>query len=324
MSETYAGEERRSVGRDGTNFTEEQVENAGKRVLMEKKTIDESEFTEGDLMRTAIKKKLGVVSATSAAEGQRFEPAAAVPGIPESQEVPEFSLEKFAEANYDKAINALTDGEKVLYNPETAAIKAPSKEDVLARLSRLTPDQLEVARKFKRPVLVIEPEGLSYGKFVDNLNRGTRTRNDVIVTDSRKEQFALQDKALGIKGDGAVTGWIVGIAEGADELDGKSGVLENLISNWEHGEQAKKGAVLVDHTKFALMEKQAIIEGRRLDRVNWSVFSRRDNNNETVCEDGLVSDGRCSERDDHVGFSESYPSDRYSACFRAIVIAPKS
>ncbi len=345
MSETYAGEERRSIERAGTNFTEEQIKAAGIRA------IDEASFTEGDLMRDAIKTRLGVVSAAPASAGGVSEPALSAapqsagqrldePTPAESQETTEFSLERFVKASYPKARAGLLNGEK-LCTPE----EIPSKEDVLAKLKTLSPEKLEVVREMKVPMLVLEPKGLSYKKFMKNLDTGTRTRNDTFLTGSRKKQFALQDKALGIKGDGAVTGWTVGIAEGAEELDGEYGYLRDLTAKWKKGAQAKKGAVLVDHTKFALMQKQAIMSRKRLDRINWSVLSRRDNNNETVCEDdGLVSGGychgpgagvggpmirrvdsagRCIEGDDRVNFAAYDPPVGYcvGARFRAAVIA---
>ncbi|MFA4890792.1 MAG: hypothetical protein WC604_00325 [Candidatus Gracilibacteria bacterium] len=319
MLETYTGKERRSTERDGTNFTEEQMEGAGIRLIKERKTIDGSGFTEGDLMRDAIKTRLGVVSATtpapSAAPGNP--PAETAKELAESQETPEFSLEQFVEAAYDKAVGALTDGR--LCTPKEIP---PSKEEVLAKLRTLSPEKLEVVREMKVPMLVVEPKGLSYKRFMKNLDTGTKTRNETFITDSRKKQFALQDKALGIKGDGAVAGWTIGIAEGAEELDSEYGYLRDLTAKWKKGAQATRGAVLVDHTKFALMQKQAIMSGKRLDQINWSVLSRRDNNNETVCEDGLVSGGAFLEYYDYVHFVEAYPYDLYLyARFRAVVIA---
>lgn len=316
MSEKYTGEERRSIERDGTNFTEEQIEGAGIRVIKGKKTIDGSKFTEGKLMRDAINKRLGVVSATPSV-AVRPAPEPVAPVAAESQESPEFSLEQFVKAAYPKAREGLLDGEK-LCTPE----QIPSEEEVLAKLKTLSKEKLEVVREMKVPMLVLEPKGLSYKKFMKNLDTGTRMINDTVITDSRKKQFDLQDKALGIKGDGKITDWTVGIAEGEEELDGETGYLNKLTNNWKEGKQAKKRAVLVDHIKFALMEKQAIMSGKRLDRINWSVLSRRDNNNETVCEDRLVSGGYCRALHDDVLFYENSPVNPYDdARFRVAVTA---
>lgn len=235
----------------------------------------------------------------------------------EHKETPEFSLEQFVKASYPKARAGLLDGEK-LCTPE----QIPSEKKVLAKLKTLSKEKLEVVREMKVPMLVLEPKGLSYKKFMKNLDTGTGTMNDTVITDSRKKQFDLQDKALGIKGDGKITDWTMGIAEGEEELDGETGYLNKLTNNWKEGKQAKKGAVLVDHIKFALMQKQAIMSRRRLDRINWSVLSRRDNNNETVCEDRLVSGGDCYAHHDHVYFYERGP---YAHCdlarFRVAVTA---
>lgn len=321
MPEKYTGEERRSVERDGTKFTKEQAKGAGKRVIEEEQTFDEAEFTEGDLMRNAIKGRLGVVSATNkpaepavtAGQSATAEPVA----TQESSETHEFSLEKFVKTAYPKARAGLLDGEK-LCEPE----QIPSEEEVLAKLKTLSKGKLEVVEEMKSRILILEPKGISYKKFIRNLDTGTTTRNKTAITASRRKQFDLQDKALGIKGDGKVTGWEFSIEEGAGELDDKSGILEDLTTEWKAEEQAKKGATLVDHVKMALIEKQAIMSGKRVDRTGWSVLSRRDNNNETVCEDKLVSGGDCCDSYDYVYFRVNVPHDLcYNARFRVAVTA---
>lgn len=308
MSETYTGENRRSIERDGTTFTDKQRKGAAKRVIEEDQTLDGAEFTEGDLMRNAIKEKLGVASAPAV----KPEPNPA-----EFQEAPEFSIEQFVETAYPEAVKSLLDGEKLC-----EAEQIPSKEEVLAKLKTLSPAKLEVVKGIQIPMLVLEPQGLSYRKFIRNLDTGVTTRNRTEITDSRRKQFDLQDKALGIKGDGKVTDWKFSIMESAEDLDGKVGYLENLTAEWKEGEQAKRGAILVDHTKFALAQKQAVMSGRRLDRINWSVLSRRDNNKETVCKDGLVSGGRYRDYSDGVYFHGNVPDGPCNhARFRVAVTA---
>lgn len=302
--------ERRSPVEDIANSALDKVESIFRRVL-------DKAAPKGSQIRQLIDTNLEHMSAIFPAPIHKFSAL---------RDLTEFPIEEFVEAEYDKSLTALTDGD--LYdkeNEESEEFKFPTKAEIFARLQQLTPEQKEVVRGMSHPMLVIAPEGVSSQVFVESLNTGARGKNDTLLSLSRIKQFENQDKALGIyEGSEKLTGWKIAIAEGSSELTTKPGILQDLITEWKAGEKAQKGAVLIDHTVDALIQKRSLIEKRPIDRKNWAVLSRRDNNNEFICEDGKISGGGYSDWYDCVVFGLEDPCDHFTnPCFRYMVIAPK-
>ena len=198
---------------------------------------------------------------------------------------------------YNLAHNTLTDGG--LYNPEEEGIiKAPTMEEALAILQRdLSMEEVEAIRRLmKVPGLALQPEGLPWRRFVSNLDTGTRNRFDTSVSASRQREFDRQDRALGIKADGGITGWKVGLEETEKEPANQSGLLKDIIRRLLESEAAKVLG-LQTHKANMRSQKRALLSGDRrpLDTTGWAILQRADKPQEgespIICPDGLVSGG---------------------------------
>jgi len=185
---------------------------------------------------------------------------------------------------YGGAMQNLKGGD--LYNPEKPIKgdkKAPTQKEVIRILrEKLTKEQKEVIAQMKNPVLLVKPI-TAWRRFAENLNSVQK-----IVSNTRELEWTGNEKDAKITNK--ITGWEVGFAEGEQELDGKHGILGDLITEWQSGNLAKKGAKLVTNNEYMLLMAKSIKKGTPIDKVNWSVL-RGESREEIIGKDGRVSFG---------------------------------
>jgi len=213
---------------------------------------------------------------------------------------------------YDGTMENLKGGD--LYNPEKPIEgdkKAPTQEEVINTLqSKLTKEQKEVIAQMKNPVFLVKPI-TTCKRFVKNLNSVKK-----IGFSSRETEWTENEKDAKITDK--ITGWEVGFAEGERELDGKEGILGDLITEWQNGNLAKKGAKLVTNNEYMLLMSKSIRKGTPIDKENWSVL-RGEGREEIIGKDGRVSFGRWA--GDVQNFVGSSPDTPYgNARFRFTVM----
>ena len=243
------------------------------------------------------------------------------PEAEEDQETaPEFNLETFVNREYANALEAVADSGK-LYNP-----KKPRKRDkrphtqaeAIAELrENLTPEQLEVISRMQKPVLILKPK-IRHDRYIANLDNGTKMpgQRKTRLWDTREEKFANDDKKTEAKK--YIEKWEVGIGEGVQDLEGKSGYLRELIKEWE-GEMAPKGVRVPTNKEIALLAKRGIMDGEPLDVKYWSVTRSEEEDSAISEEDGRVSGARWRSR--QVGFNGNNPDVHYNfARFRPVVM----
>jgi len=213
---------------------------------------------------------------------------------------------------YNGAMENLKGGD--LYNPEKPIKgdeKAPTMEEAISTLqAKLTKEQKEVIAQMKNPVLLVKPI-TTCKRFAENLNSVKK-----IVFNNRESEWAENEKDAKITDK--ITGWEVGFVEGEQELDGKEGILGDLITEWQNGNLAKKGSKLITSNEYMLLMSKSIRKGTPIDKENWSVL-RGEGREEIIGKDGRVSLGFWN--DDEPYFGDYDPDDRCdSAWFRFAVM----
>jgi hypothetical protein len=188
---------------------------------------------------------------------------------------------------YNEAIENLKGGN--LYNPEKPIKgdkKAPTREEVVTTLhSKLTKEQKEVISQMKNPVLLVKPI-TTWKRFAKNLNSAKKIRQN-----SRESEWTENEKDACITNK--ITGWEVGFVEGEQELEGRPGVLGDLIKEWQEGNLAKKGAKLVTNNEYMLLMARSIKKGTLIDKATWSIL-RGESREEIIGKDRRVSYGSWS------------------------------
>jgi len=186
---------------------------------------------------------------------------------------------------YNEAMENLKGGN--LYNPENPVKgdkKAPTLEEVINTLqSKLTMEQKEVIAQMKNPVLLVKPI-TAWKRFAENLNSATK-----IGYNGRGSEWTENEKEAKITDK--ITGWEIGFAEGEQELEGKPGILGDLITEWQNGLQSKKGAKLVTNNEYMLLMARSIKKGTPIDKTNRSILKGEGRDN-LIGKDRRVSYGR--------------------------------
>jgi hypothetical protein len=185
-------------------------------------------------------------------------------------------LERFVKlgSEYKEAMENLKVGD--LYNPEKPIEgdkKAPTMNEVLSALqTKLTKEQKEVIAQMKNPTLLIKP--------ITEWRRFSKNLGNVMMEDDQKikNEWTKNEKDTGITDK--ITGWEVGFAEGEQKLDGKEGVLGDLIKEWQNGHLVKKGAKLVTNNEYMLLMARSIKKGQRIDKKGHAVL--RGENRENI------------------------------------------
>ena len=213
---------------------------------------------------------------------------------------------------YSEAMENLKGGD--LYNPEKPTEgdkKAPTREEVIDTLqAKLTKEQKEAIAQMKNPVFLVKPI-TTWKRFAENLNSAKK-----IGFNDRGDEWTENEKDAKITNK--ITGWEVGFAEGEQELDGKKGILGNLIAEWQNEHQPKKGAKLITNNEYMLLMAQSFKKGTPIDKENWSVL-RGEKREEIIGKDGRVSYGYWF--DGAPSFDDCNPGDHYvSARFRVAVM----
>jgi len=188
---------------------------------------------------------------------------------------------------YDGAMQNLKGGD--LYNPEKPIEgdkKAPTQEEVISTLqAKLTKEQKEVIAQMKNPVLLVKPI-TTWRRFEENLNSVRQ-----IDTNTIRPEWTKSEKYARITNK--ITGWEVGFAEGEQELDGKEkegALVGDLITEWQNGSLAKKGAKLVTNNEYMLLIANSIKKEKPIDKKNWSIL-REEGRENIIGSDGAVSYG---------------------------------
>jgi hypothetical protein len=213
---------------------------------------------------------------------------------------------------YDGAMENLKGGD--LYNPEKPIkgdIKAPTKEEVIHTLqAKLTKEQKEVIAQMKNPVLLVKPI-TTWIRFAENLNSAGQ-----IGFNSRESEWTENEKDAEITNK--ITGWEVGFVEGKQELDGKPGILGDLITEWQNSPTAKKGAKLITNNEYMLLIAQSIKKESPTDEVNWPIL-RGEGRENIIGKDWRVSLSRWN---DGVPYFNDYNPKLHCdfARFRAVVM----
>lgn len=301
MTLKYEGTERRGTIREETTITDEEALGALGRA------IKQAPFTEGDAMRTLLQQM--VASCLSTREGDKKRPAS--PGIIIRRTNLNRQARKYVENlvcntkhGHGLALKEITDGG--LYNPEEeGVIKAPTIEEAIEILQKkLSTKEVEAIQKYiKIPGLAIEPCGLPWRNFIDNLEMGTSDRFRIHVTKGRCTEFNRQDAARGIQREGRITGYRVGMVERKREPKSHTGYIGTIIEKWL-ASQAAEYLQLPTHKLIALIQKGALLSGDRtqLDKFGSSILKLdakpKKGQMQIVGPDGVISISSNSDCDD--------------------------
>lgn len=189
-------------------------------------------------------------------------------------------LDRLVNAQYNGSIENLKRGG--LYNPEKDK-NVPSMAEAMQFLKeKLTFGQLEVIAGMQNPVFIMKPK-TTYKRFEDNLKNISKVKHN-----SRREEWEERERESGV--NETIAGWEIGLAEGAELVDGKAGKLGFLNETWESSDLAQKGAKLLTHNEYMLLLMDAIRNGRKMDERSWSVL-RGEGDAGVVGKDGRVSGG---------------------------------
>lgn len=237
--------------------------------------------------------------------------------------IPKGELDRQARSFIEQRFHQSASG---LYVPESLQeegdIVAPNPEQRIAMLQGLyTKEQVEILRelldtgRIQEPTVVLDPE-VEFARLKAQLDDQTKP-HETYVSDSRKAEFARDDKALGRTGK--VTRWNIGVGEGKQELSAPSGILRDLTANFNRTK--KPGENVPTHSVYAGMQADAIKKGKPLDVVGWSPL-RSDRSEDIIRrDDNYVSGG-----DFLVGlvrFVGNFPADCYNARLRSVLMAKK-
>lgn len=201
---------------------------------------------------------------------------------------------------YDIAHLALTDGG--LYVPDRD-LAIPTQQEVMAVLEQLTPQELEILKRFLiEPEIAVEPVGLDWRKVKENLNNGTAPKYKTAISEKTELELDRQDRVLGVKKSGGVTGWNISIAEASKEgVPNIMGFLREVTgSAWERSDAKANGLQLHTGVSYMLAQKRAYLAARQthgqiqgkelLDTDGFSLLQRADNG-EVICPDKFILGG---------------------------------
>lgn len=184
-----------------------------------------------------------------------------------------------------------------LYNPEQPQegdVPAPTLAQAKEILtSQITPEQLEVIKRMKKPALQLIPV-TSMSRYAEALDshKPMKRQANALVLGWYKKAFARADKRDGVSDNKSIIGWKIAITEGAEEpelLDGDDGSKTlGERAAWFKREFGKKGVSGVDLKRMLILMMESLKNNKPInnyvERNGTSTFV-----NEEPGEDGAVS-----------------------------------
>ena len=143
-------------------------------------------------------------------------------------------------------------------------VRPPSFEKAM---NTFTPEELEIASHFQRPILLLIPETSLEAKvealdsFKGNVQKYTRVPSEFKETDS---------------GSKKITGWRAVIIEGAREMEvyEDDNIKDKLKERLENRKAKKKDTFLkgMDRHKYIMLTMEAMKNGDLIDQNNWTIL----------------------------------------------------
>lgn len=235
-------------------------------------------------------------------------------------------IETLVRELYPATMAALVDGKMWCpENPREGDVRPPTLEETIAILSsRLTPEQIKFAlERMKKGQIILKP-ATAFSRYAQMLDTGKKlngtgwTQQPTFVSPNRASKFAAEDQQMQLTGD-RITGWEVGIGEGAD-IDAQSGILRDLLTKWQG--ELPQGVVIASPKEQALLQKLGIMTGKPMDKKTWTPC-RSDLDGIMIGDDGLVAGGLWI--DDRPVFDGNFPGAHYArAVLRPVVMAKRA
>ncbi|EKD63007.1 MAG: hypothetical protein ACD_51C00365G0001 [uncultured bacterium] len=193
-----------------------------------------------------------------------------------------------------------------LYNPEQPKegdVPPPTPDqtkDILKK--QLTPDQSEVIKGMKKPVLQLVPV-TSMARYVESMNahKPMSGQIDAYVSEWSKGALQRADVRDGVVGDNTIVGWRIAVTEGEKEPEVLKG--DNLGKTlrqrdaWFKQEYGKKGASGVDLKRMLLLEQDSLEDGEPINDYvkqdgTWTFVNEEPENNGGVAGVGWSGSAR--------------------------------
>jgi len=268
-TEKYEGIEKREVPRTG-ELTDEMVVGATVRIVKNPGTVDEAQFTEGDMMREEVRKLL--LSKTP--RSQTILTRATTLDVMDRRDLEQ----KFFAPTIDGLRKAFTN----------RGILLPTDDEILAiLLEKFTPEKVEALRKaIKVPGLLAISSDQSFENMEMLLNANKKRKNqlDVVIFGNRRSVFEKQDLEASKNGQ---QGLKFGFGEMSQELPNLEGRMIDIITKWKNSPLAEISRT-ANQDEYAMLQVQA---KDLLDVSGQTILSRKDKPSEIPADDGLVSTG---------------------------------